>query len=349
MLNMKYLLLIASSILHHCLAKQITISNIEERRDVNGDILRVQDGCLSKFEDTYYLYGVRYQCCDVSEQAKCYQPCGWRNMTFAVYTSPDLESWTLGSESIFPMMTNYSNPVNVRNTAFFESCVMYNRKYDHYVLWFDHPMTKGSAVSKSPFGPFEVANWECSIPNGSDSYYWVDQSNPDDCYLKYNQQGPKYRFHTVAKLTDDWLNVNLTHQSEPIVPPGNMSCSEGGGIFSRAGKWYVMFGACCCFCHQGSNAWIHVSDSPFGPYTYLSDLIGFNKTAGTYDTQSQQFSVAPIFTQSGVVPMYIGQRFGSALDGKKCHDFQYWHPLQFDSNGGVMPIEFTDEFTLDLV
>lgn len=64
--------------------KNITIDNANPRVDVDGNILRVQDGALAWFRDRYYLYGARYQCCPVSEQPACYQPCGWVNATFAV-------------------------------------------------------------------------------------------------------------------------------------------------------------------------------------------------------------------------------------------------------------------------
>ena len=64
--------------------RNVSISNTAPRRDVNGDILRVQDGALTFFRDRYYLYGARYQCCPVSEQPHCYQPCGWTNATYAV-------------------------------------------------------------------------------------------------------------------------------------------------------------------------------------------------------------------------------------------------------------------------
>lgn len=48
-----------------------TISNVQPRRDDTGAILRVQDGCLQNFGGTFYLYGARYQCCNVSDQPGC--------------------------------------------------------------------------------------------------------------------------------------------------------------------------------------------------------------------------------------------------------------------------------------
>ena len=150
-----------------------------------GNILPIQDGCLSHFNGLYYLYGVKYQCCDVSQQPKCYNPCAFHNSSFAVYTSPDLgqNSWTLGSADIFPWMTNQSNPDGNSKTAFFESCVLFNPTTKQYVLWYNHPFIKGSASSDSPLGPFKVATWNVPLPFGSDVYFWVDGA---DAYVKHN-------------------------------------------------------------------------------------------------------------------------------------------------------------------
>ena len=67
-----------------------------------------------------------------------------------------------------------------------------------------------------------------------------------------------------------------------------------------------------------------------------------------YLTGAQQFSVAALPTTSGVVPMYIGQRFGSAPDGLKCHDFQYWAPLSVAADGSVAEMTWLNEFTVEL-
>ena len=148
------------------------------------------------------------------------------------------------------------------------------------------------------------------------------------------------------------------------VPPAYQgawpSCSEGGGIFQKAGRWYVMAGVCCCFCHNGANAFVWISETgPLGPYSLQnsssSDLLGnvipFNKTSGMYLTGAQQFSVAqiPLYNGGEALPVYVGQRFGSADDGLKCHDYQYLAPLVVDSNDGtVAEMTWVNEFTVQI-
>jgi hypothetical protein len=121
-----------------------------------------------------------------------------------------------------------------------------------------------------------------------------------------------------------------------------------------------MAGVCCCFCHAGANAFVWVSKSgPLGPYaiqniTGPSGLIGnivpFNTSSGMYVTGAQQFSVAPIPLSNGiVVPMYIEQRFGSADDGLKCHDYQTWAPLSVDpATGFKVDMAWVDEWTVEV-
>ena len=347
-----------------------TISNVLPRRDDTGAILRVQDGCLQRFGDTFYLYGARYACCPVEEQPACYSPCGWRNATYAVYSSPDLETWHLESENLLPVATDPDSTHSNRVTAYFEPCVMYSPSADHYALWFLTSNTKAVAVSDFPTGPFETVSWDAGLAAGSDSYFWQD----DDAtvYVKHNGPPPPGETrgaHYVSRLAPDLLSV-LPNATSPAmlvpaepVPPAFQgawpTCSEGGGIFQAGGKWVVMAGVCCCFCAKGANAFVWISDSgPLGPYILqnssasglLGNVIPFNVSTGAYLTGAQQFSVAkiPLFRGGEPQPVYIGQRFGSADDGLKCHDYQYWAPLTLTDDGVVREMAWVNEFSVEI-
>ena len=117
---------------------------------------------------------------------------------------------------------------------------------------------------------------------------------------------------------------------------------------------------CCCFCHNGANAFVWVSEAgPLGPYALqsgstpdglLGNVIPFNTSTGMYLTGAQHFSVAqvPLFAGGEPLPMYVGQRFGSADDGLKCHDYQYWSPLAIRPDGGVAEMSWVDQFTVEI-
>lgn len=354
--------------------RNVTISNLAPRVDDTGAILRVQDGCLSTFQldgaTVFWLTGARYQCCDVSLQAGCYSPCGWRNTTFAVYSSRDLEVWHLESEDIFPIVSDPESPHSNARNAYFEPCVMYSRAADHYVLWFLNTNTKAVAVSDSPRGPFESVSWDVGLAQGSDTYFWEDAAT-GEVYAKHNgppPPGEERGAHYVSRLTPDLLAIAPGATSGPMmvpalpVPPvfqGKWpTCSEGGGIFEAGGRWYVMAGVCCCFCHDGANAFVWISDAgPLGPYELqnstsssglLGDVIPYNASRGVYLTGAQQFGVAQIQTTAGAVPVYIGQRFGSADDGLKCHDYQFWSPLTILPGGNVAEMAWSNDFVLEI-
>jgi hypothetical protein len=239
-----------------------TISNLLPRRDDAGEILRVQDGCLQNFGGVWYLYGARYQCCPVDEQPACYSPCGWRNATFAVYSSPDLETWHLENDNLLPIATDPASPHSNANVAYFEPCALYSKSSDHYALWFLTTNTKAVAVSDSPIGPFESVTWDTGLAQGSDSYFWQDQDDPNGTYyVKHNgppPPGDTRGTHYVSQLAPDLLSFLPGATSAPMsvpaepVPPAYQgswpSCSEGGGMFKHAGKWFVMAAVCCCFC-----------------------------------------------------------------------------------------------------
>ncbi len=133
----------------------------------------------------------------------------------------------------------------------------------------------------------------------------------------------------VAKLAPNLTDI--AGSSTKINAPG-----EGGGIFERNGRWYIMQGHGCCFCWCGDDAQVFESTSgPYGPYHPTNDLI--NCSAPDYTPSrncggpsapergpgAQQFGVFPI-TQANndTALLYVGIRFGSAPDGLKCHEFQ---------------------------
>ena len=347
------------------------IDNNHPRYDNKGNILRAGEGNLAKFGETYYLYVARYQCCPVSMQPACYKPCALEKTTVAVYSSKDLNSrsWILETSDAFPTMTNMSSPFSNINVSYMEPSVFYSKQANHYALWLGIESGKLTghrvvSVSKSPVGPFEPVTF--SAPNlhtGNQFEFWQEQKT-GTVYAATNMK-PGYHDMPleVVELAPDLLSVLPNRTSGPIrapkhawdevishasAGPASIGRLEGGGIFEHNGKWFLMSGATCCFCKRGSNGFVWVSENPLGPYEYVRDIVPWNAEKNMFETGAQQFGVAPLYTKSGVVPMYIGQRVGSADDGLKCHDYSYWHPLAFDEAGMPETIEFTGTFQVDL-
>ena len=143
-------------ILNFCIfsSKNITISNVVPRLDVNGKFVNAHDGCLVKFGKTYFMYGTVYGECHQSTTV-CDGVCGYINNTFALYTSPDLVTWSLISNNIVPEVTKDNHYIN-----YWMPNVDYNSRTKQYfmIYWSSKYGFKNSqvalAVSSTPFGPF---------------------------------------------------------------------------------------------------------------------------------------------------------------------------------------------------
>eukprot|EP01079_Euglenida_sp_SAG-EU17-18_P004528 gene4528-4756_t len=207
--------------------RTVTISNVEPRRDTAGDILEAGDGMVAYFGGRYYLYGVRYQPCKEPD-ATCYvtggnlgppeypagpldcsdsgpRPgglcCGWRGMTFAVYSSPDLLDWVLESTDALPAMSDPASPHSSSLSMMNSPFVLRSPATGLYVMWFQHVLrtsnstagiatgAKAVATSAHPAGPFTVHRWSTSPASAgflSSTGHSLWMSRDGSAYMAHN-------------------------------------------------------------------------------------------------------------------------------------------------------------------
>ncbi len=297
----------------------VTINNVEPRRDVAGEIVDAHDGCLQFFDGRYYLYGTAYG-----------KSAGFSiNNRFGVYSSPELQHWTFEGELL------QEPPDGV----YYRPYVVFNSKTGKYVLWYNwYPKLwdglVGAATSDTPVGPFTIANPKVRVSSA--------ESQPGDGSLFVDDDGSGYFIYTaigeghairVEKLTPDYLGS--TGQASAILAKG----CEAPALFRRKNIYYAIFDNCCCFCPAGSGAQVYTSRSPLGPYAKCANI---NRRGGNGEPMvaAQQTWVAKIPTSEGAAFIWMGDRWGSRLDGIKGHDFQFWSaPLKFDSDNNILPID----------
>jgi hypothetical protein len=94
-------------------------------------------------------------------------------------------------------------------------------------------------------------------------------------------------------------------------------------MFKRDGQYYAGFGVCCCFCGAGSNVQIFRASQPMGPYGNPVQV------ATAQDWYGQTGAVW--FTGQDYV--LFGDRWQSAPDHIKAHDFSFMAPLKWDAAG----------------
>ena len=261
-------------------ATLVTISNTEPRRDTDGDILEVGDGCVNYESDTarYYIWGARYQPC-AEPNNDCYcgsagfqvcayvgypangECCGWRNMTIAVYSSPDLVTWRKEGLNVLPIMQDYAVPYNAWNQGFMEVCGVYSRRTGFWNLWFlnaARPYYISTAVSRTVGGPYEIVNWNQGISGTADLYLYKNVT-ADTLLLQYNAGADVY----VCTIKDDFLTPDSCEVGSQNNTFGYI---EGGDVFQYGGSTFVMAGHGCCFCtcvFLGGQAALALPRHPF--------------------------------------------------------------------------------------
>jgi hypothetical protein len=335
--------------------RTVTISNVEPRRDVNGQIIDAHDGCLQFFDGRFYFYGTAYGTSDRF---------GFTNH-YRVYSSPDLERWTYEGELL------RDQPSGV----YYRPYVVFNQSTRKYVLWYNwYPKLwdgqTGVAISDKPVGPFKIVN-----PN-----VHLSRLRPGDGSLFVDDDGTGYYIYTafdegysvrVERLKPDYLDS--TGESSGILATG----TEAPVLFRRGHIYYALCGPRCLACREGSEVQVLISTSPLGPYTskFQSNINRYPETgAPIQSTQelwavavsssnnasandpekkvpmiirtknspfisAQETWVAKILTSDGPVFIWMADRWSSSPDGVNGHDFQFWAPLEFGPDGDIRPIK----------
>lgn len=346
--------------------RQVTISNVKSRFDVDGNFVNAHDGGIYLFNNLYYMYGTVYEHCHQAAPT-CDGVCGYYNNTFSLYTSPDLVTWTLITTNILPGIVKDHATV-----SYWMANVGYNQQTGIYVMnYWDgkygfRDSQVGMAISKDPEGPFQIVTpitLKGAAVISSTTNLFIDSKN--NAWLRYNTRDAPLR-HVVELLTPDWLNT--TGQFATIYIKNDYPWYEGGGMFERNGLYYIILGTDCCFCQWGANAKVFTATNPLGNWTYQNDInhcadgtlapdhysngtqnpCSLNDPYGTnFTIDSQQFNVVSVKTKTDTVYLYYGELFRSAADGWKSEDRQAWIPLQF-ANISILPMQWLDQFTLDL-
>lgn len=334
----------------------VTISNVEPRRDINGQIIDAHSGCLQVFNGRFYLYGRSF---GTNQNGTA------TNLSFTVYSSPDLQQWTYEGKLL------KDPPAGV----YARSYVVFNPLTQKYVAWYSW-FSKlwvgqaGVAVSDNPIGPFTIVNSNVHLlgTRPGDGSVFVDDDGTG--YYIYADMDDDYAIR-VERLAPDFLSS--TGKASDVIAKGN----ESPVLFRRNNIYYALTSPLCRDCPDGSAVQVFTSLSPLGPFfTKLTSNINLQKTSATPALQgtvtnwpaengasdhtnaswyiiNPKSSIPNIPAQEtwvteipSVEPAFIweGDRWGSAPDGFRAHDFQYWIPLDFSEDGQIQPIKMLTEW-----
>lgn len=356
------------ALLSESLARSVEISNVEPRRDVSDQLMDVHDGKVVQWSSggLYYWYGMGYKNCSLETgllpPRACpgiYHAaghCGFRNdHAINIFSSADLVNWSFEGEAL---------PIESRPTGiYFRPKVVFNKQSGEYVLWVNivppafivlkSYVEAGYVVATatSPAGPFKVVTERAAMQftGGGDFDLLVDKSGA--AYIAYDAWSNSHTV-VVEQLTDDYHDSLGTNATTGKI---SSSSNEAEIFFERNGWYYLLFGHTCCFCKSGSNAAVWVAQHPLGPWTSSGIDIGGKPgfiDGGTSYTHTQQSSIIQVGLEGGdTAYVWVGDRWGSAPDGLKSHDFQFWQPLVFNDSAvppTIAKTHWVDNFTLAL-
>lgn len=339
----------------------VTINNLRPRCDVTGRIIDAHGGCLQFFHGCFYLYGNAFGTNRTDTFFNC---------PFSVYSSPDLEHWTFQGDLL----------KDAPKGVYFRPYVVFNPKTKKYVLWYNWYKTlwhgqAGVAVSDTPVGPFKVVTPKAHLAGTSpgDGSLFVD--NDGTGYYIYTDIENDYGLR-VERLTPDFLD------SSGVVGGYIGFGIEAPLLFRRDDIYYVLAGTLCSDCPRGSEVSVEMSGSPLGPYVFggnINHFAGTNNIQASADNavepdandtnkftsegryiharapvrpfiRAQQTWVARLPTAPEPSFIWMADGWGSATDGMRAHDFQYWSaPLKFNPDGTIQPLRYTPYWTITRV
>ena len=104
----------------------VHISNVKPRLDQHGRVVNANMGSLLRYRGIFYLYGIHFPPCPLPPAPTRACPKNVYNCfdgnTIAVYSSPDLQAWTLENDDALPAMK--TGPDNNSHHAYFEPYVV---------------------------------------------------------------------------------------------------------------------------------------------------------------------------------------------------------------------------------
>lgn len=350
-------------------AAAVTISNIAQRTDIEGRLMDVHDGQITYWNGTYYWFGMGYQNCTEKTGLippfncpgiyKAFGGCGFReDHAVNLYTSVDLKDWKFVA-NVFP-------PSSRPNGIYFRPKVLYNSRTDKFVLWINYLPPASSplkaygnatyivATSTSPSGPYSVVRQRANVKNngGGDFTLFRDPNSPADAYIAYDAWSNSHKV-SIEQLTPDFLD-SLGNQANGSTGPLSGSSNEAPIMFERLGWYFLLYGPTCCFCSAGSGSNVLTARHPMGPWKNSGiDINPKSWSFGSRVIKAQESFVirVPSFSndEKPDIYIYVGDRWDSAPDKLKSHDFQYWQPLSFNDTASpptISKLSFLSNFTI---
>lgn len=299
-----------------------------------GDAIDAHDGEIAQFDKEYYLYGTSYDC--GFEWGNKKAPfCG-----FKVYSSTDLTNWTDRGFLFDAQTAVWQTRCNGNTYGCFRPHVIYNRKFNNYVLWinvYDNVVGYRVFTSKTPVGPFtEVkeptlavnSNMPAAGLNNGDHDTFVDDDGM--AYIAYTDWRAGGSI-VIERLSPDYLTGTGDY-----IKAVTKTSTEAPGLFKRKGRYYITYSDPNCGYCAGTGTAYRMARGPLGPWSE-GRPISSNSCGG------QPSFVSTIKINSETVYFYGSDLWNNAAKNEALANY-YWAPLQFNKDGSIRPLNCRDSY-----
>ena len=247
-----------------------TITNDTFFKDTDGNYIYSQGGCIQKFGDKYYWYGVKYKEADIyAKNPENGKAGNAAYETFTCYSSDDLVNWEFEG---YPLTGEPNGWVGRMG-------VVYNENTKKYVLISQYAPGMVYAVSDKPEGPFKIDHIQKTLPIQNDvtGDQTLFQDDDGKAYIICSSANGRAYQYVIPLRESDFLdideeNIKMLFYDEDgsyIDENGEVDMKdktgiEGNCMFKYNGNYY--YTGSDLYGWNSSRVYVMQSDSILGDY-----------------------------------------------------------------------------------
>lgn len=290
-----------------------TITNDTFFKDTDGNYIYSQGGCIQKFGDKYYWYGVKYKEADIyAKNPENGKAGNAAYETFTCYSSDDLVNWKFEG---YPLTGEPNGWVGRMG-------VVYNENTKKYVLISQYAPGMVYAVSDKPEGPFKIDHIQKTLPIQNDvtGDQTLFQDDDGKAYIICSSANGRAYQYVIPLRESDFLdideeNIKMLFYDEDgsyidengEVDKKDKTGIEGNCMFKYNGNYY--YTGSDLYGWNSSRVYVMQSDSILGDYNKDTGLpYIMNNTRDSFAHNSQAGFYTTIHGSENDLIIYCGDR-----------------------------------------
>ena len=203
-----------------------TITNDTFFKDTDGNYIYSQGGCIQKFGDKYYWYGVKYKEADIyAKNPENGKAGNAAYETFTCYSSDDLVNWEFEG---YPLTGEPNGWVGRMG-------VVYNENTKKYVLISQYAPGMVYAVSDKPEGPFKIDHIQKTLPIQNDvtGDQTLFQDDNGKAYIICSSANGRAYQYVIPLRESDFLDIDEENIKMLFYDEDGSYIDENGEVYKK--------------------------------------------------------------------------------------------------------------------